>query len=216
MDTDLLQRCVLYKGLSDDEMQYAFEFFHAQERTFKRNEYLHQAGTVLSQFGLLLSGHIQVFMDDFDGNHMIMANVVPGVTFGESLCCLGIESQVYIESIEDSVVLLMDTASLRHLGGTPTVLDLELMNRFTQMLASRTLQMNDRIQILSKLTIREKVITLLSQYASQEGSPVIELPFTRESMATYLGVNQSALSRVLGQMADEGIIRFRGNRFEIL
>ncbi len=35
-------------------------------------------------------------------------------------------------------------------------------------------------------------------------------------MATYLGVNQSALSRELSRMQREGILRFHGSRFEIL
>ncbi len=116
----------------------------------------------------------------------------------------------------DSTVLLMDTESLRHPPRVPSPMDMELAQRFIAMLAERTLTMNDRIQILSKLTIREKVITLLSQCAVQAGSSEITLPFSRESMATYLGVNQSALSRVLGQMADEGIISFSGRKFVIL
>ena len=84
------------------------------------------------------------------------------------------------------------------------------------MLAERTLLLNDRIQVLSKLTIREKVITLLSQYSGRESTSLITLPFNREAMATYLGTNQSALSRELRKMQDEGIIRFHGSTFEIL
>ena len=82
------------------------------------------------------------------------------------------------------------------------------------MLAERTLAMNDRIQILSKPAIREKVITLLSQYRASPGETV-ELPFGREAMAKYLGVNQSALSRELSRMQDEGIISFKGRRFTV-
>ena len=43
----------------------------------------------------------------------------------------------------------------------------------------------------------------------------IRLPFTREAMAVYLGVNQSALSRELSRMQKEGIIRFQGRVFEL-
>ncbi len=78
MTGDLILSCTLFRGLDPTQLQYAYDFFHAQEKTFRKNEYLHKAGSVLSQFGLLISGHIQVFMDDFDGNQMIMANVVPG------------------------------------------------------------------------------------------------------------------------------------------
>mgnify|MGYP002624295675 CR=1 FL=1 len=216
MNNEILQQCTLYKNLNANELTYALNFFHAQERSFKKNEFLHMAGEPLPQFGLVLSGNIRVFMDDFDGNRMIMANVVPGITFGESLCYLKADPLVYIESVTDSAVLLMDTESLHNPAKVPTLMDLELTKRFTTMLAERTLSLNDRIQILSKLSIRQKVITLLSQFASQEGKASFTLPFGRETMATYLGVNQNALSRVLGQMEQENIIRFKGRSFQIL
>lgn len=216
MDTEILQRCILFRSLQGDDLQYALAFFQSHERTFDRGEYIHRPGTRMNEFGLLLSGHIQVFMDDFDGNRMIMANVVPGSTFGESLCFLGSETQVYIESVSESRVLCMNTASLNDGKAFSSPLDRELCRRFTAMLAERTLHLNDRIQILSKLTIKEKVITLLSQQASLNGKVKFQIPFSRESMATYLGVNQNALSRVLSQMAREKIIRFKGNEFEII
>ena len=155
-------------------------------------------------------------MDDFDGNRLLMASVTPGITFGESLCYLGVEAQVSIESVVDSTVLMMDTEALKHPGSVHNQMDIELAKRFTAMLAMRTLGLNDRIQVLSKLTIREKVVTLLSEYVSRNGGNRVTLPFNRETMATYLGVNQSALSRELGRMQADGIIRFNGNEFEIL
>ena len=110
----------------------------------------------------------------------------------------------------------MDTISLKQPARILSVLDQELFKRFTAMLAERTLTLNNRIQILSKLTIREKVIMLLSEYKSVTGEPDIVLPFNRETMAIYLGVNQSALSRELSKMRDEGIITFHGSHFTIL
>ncbi|MBE6118714.1 MAG: winged helix-turn-helix domain-containing protein, partial [Erysipelotrichaceae bacterium] len=50
---------------------------------------------------------------------------------------------------------------------------------------------------------------------AKDGTTIV-LPFSREAMAVYLGTNQSALSRELSRMQEEGIIRFQGNRFEIL
>ena len=75
--------------------------------------------------------------------------------------------------------------------------------------------MNDRIQILSKLSIRDKLITFFSQYSNRYGSQEFEIPFDRNDMATYLGVNRSALSRELAHMREEGIIDFHKNQFQI-
>ena len=216
MDRRILDQCPLFRGLSDNDTAYALAFFHAREQHCRRGEQLNRTGEMMRNFGLVLTGIIHVSMDDFDGNQLLMASVTPGITFGESLCYLGMEALVSVESVTDSTVLMMDTESLRHPAASQTAMDIELTRRFTAMLAERTLRMNDRIQVLSKLTIREKVITLLSQYTGRENTAVITLPFNREAMATYLGTNQSALSRELRKMKDEGIIRFHGSTFEIL
>ena len=169
----------------------------------------------MESFGLVLEGTIQVYMDDIDGNHMIMATVTAGSTFGESLCFLRRESPVYIRSVTDSKVLWLSTDRIKNPGGSPDSRDISLSTRFTAMLANRALNMNDRIQILSKLSIRDKLVTFFSQYSSQCASDSFTVPFDREDMAAYLGVNRSALSRELGRMRDEGIIDFQKNRFVI-
>ena len=215
MDTSVINQCVLFKGLSSEELTYALNFFHAHPRHFLRGELFHRPGELVRNFGLLLSGNVHVFMDDFEGNRMLMANVVPGSTFAESMCYLGRKSQITIECMADSDILVMDTLSLTQ-PGRITVTDCSLAQRFIAMLASRTLQLNNRIQILSKLTIREKVITLLSEYTAAGAKNDIILPFSRETMATYLGVNQNALSRELSRMKTDGIITFRRNHFRIL
>ena len=80
--------------------------------------------------------------------------------------------------------------------------------RFVTMLAGRTLAMNDRIQILSRPTLR-------GRYVRRAGK-CFAIPFDRADMAAYLGTDRSALSRELGRMQREGLLRFRKNRFEIL
>ena len=76
--------------------------------------------------------------------------------------------------------------------------------------------MNDRVQILSKTTIREKIVTFLSQYSNRFGSKTFSVPFDRETLALYLGVNRSALSRELSAMQRDGILEYYKNSFKIL
>ena len=54
----------------------------------ERGELLQPAGKPVRRFGLVLSGAVQVFVDVIEGNRMIMAEVAPGASFGESLCFL--------------------------------------------------------------------------------------------------------------------------------
>lgn len=214
MYSEIIKKCSLFSGLSDSELKDALSFFNAAVRSYPRGEFINRISQPLQKFGLVLSGTIQVYMDDIDGHHMIMANINEGETFGESLCFLGKEAPVYICAVTDAVVLTMDTARIKSLKCMNGI-DVKMVNRFMALLASRALSMNDRIQILSKKTIRGKLIAFFTQYVTRYGE-CFTVPFDRSNMAVYLGTERSALSRELARMRDEGIIEFNKNEFKIL
>ncbi len=211
MIDNTIRNCRLFSGMTDDQLVRALEFFSASGQVYKKGEFLHTVGEPLRRFGLLISGAVQVYMDDIDGHQMIMANVSPGATFGEALAFLGDEAPIYICAAADSEVLWMNTDRVR----MPRPEDSELVSRFIAAFAERTLNMNDRIQMLSKLTLREKLITFFSQQMAQNNSSDFVIPFSRSDMAAYLGSDRSALSRELSKMHAEGIIDYKGSHFII-
>ena len=96
----VLDRCILFHGLNDHDTASALAFFHAREHSYSRGESLRRPGDPVKSFGLVLEGQVHVLMDDFEGNRMLMASVQPGNTFAESLCYLGLESQIQIDITE--------------------------------------------------------------------------------------------------------------------
>ena len=221
-----LSACPLFAGMAEEELACALRFFEAKMAEYRRGEFLNRIGDPLPWFGLVVTGSIQVYMDDYDGHHMIMANVGPGETFAESLCYLGRSAPIYICAVSDAVVLQLSCKKLKSCAAGAGQCDgscgcggvqscAAYTQRFVTMLAGRTLAMNDRIQILSRPTLRGRLVTFFSQYVRRAGKS-FAIPFDRADMAAYLGTDRSALSRELGRMQREGLLRFRKNRFEVL
>ena len=209
----VLRRCPLFSVLTDEEIAQTLAFYDAIRKKHSKGEFVLKAGEPVMRFGLLVSGAVHIMMDDLDGHHMIMATVLPGQTFAESLCYQGAkESPVYACTDEASEILWLSAGGLKGENGGGHCMQ---CRRFIMMLSQKTLSMNDRIQVLSKPTLREKLMTLLTQYSTREGKN-FNLPFDRNTMAAYLGVNRSALSRELGKMREEGRIDFYKNSFSIL
>lgn len=212
MNFEAIKKHTLFSGLSAEELNRALEFFGAFECSYKKGEFLHQIGEPMRCFGLVLGGTVQVYMDEYDGQSMIMATVSEGATFGEAIAFLGTEAPIYICAVTDAQVLWLDPAGVKNAAPEHC----ELVNRFIASFARRSLTMNDRIQLLSRLTLREKLKTFFSQEAARCGSDSFVIPFDRTDMAAYLGCDRSALSRELGNMRREGIIDFRKNKFTII
>ena len=137
------------------------------------------------------------------------------MSFAESLCFLGTkESPVYIFASEDSDLLWLSTAALFSDPGDTFLA--ELQQRFTAALAVKALTMNNRIQVLSKLSLRGKLTAYFTELAAAQGSNVIRLPMNRDDTAAYIGANRSALSRELARMKAEGLIDYWKNEVRIL
>lgn len=215
MNKAILRRCTLFSDTDDATLAAFLELLEARESRYVRGDFVHAVYTSLTAFGLVLEGHVQVLRDDRQGHHMIMATVGVGETFGESLCYLRRTSPVYIQAVEDCRIMWLSTARLSDPSRLADPALAALSCRFTAMLAERALNMNSRIQIMSQLTIRAKIMTLLTDRALSLGSNSFSLPFDREDMAFYLGTDRSALSRELGRMRREGLIGFKGNHFTL-
>lgn len=210
----IVKSCALFEGLTDTETERSLEFFDASVKEYDKGEFIQTILSPFERFGLVLSGNVRVYMDDIDGDNMIMANVSVGDTFGESLCLLKAESPVYIQAVTDSVILTMSTSNFYNSYEDAEKRN-EYMLRFSSMLAKRTLAMNDRIQVLSNISLREKIVTFLSQYHAKLSSDEFSIPFDRASMAVYLGTDRASLSRELSKMKKDGIIDYDKNHFII-
>ncbi|MBQ8174105.1 MAG: Crp/Fnr family transcriptional regulator [Clostridia bacterium] len=205
----------LFAGMSEEDFSRALIMLDAHRRAYARGEYLHRMGEPLSAFGMVLLGTVQVYSDDPDGRGMMMANVAEGGSFGESLAFLAVpRAPVHILTTTGCEVLWLRTASLRTPSSDPFVF--LLRDRFTAMLATRTLEMNDRIQILSKLTLRDKLTTFFTEWERRTGSRTFTVPFDRAALSDYLGTNRTALSRELSNMQNEGLIEYYKNSFKLL
>ena len=203
----------LFKGLTEEQTDRALQILKAEFREYRKGEFLHHAGQPMSRFSLVLYGAVRVCTDDIEGNRMIMADVPPGVTFGESLCFLKIpEPMVYACAAEDTGVLWLSPEAC---FSDRADAELELQRRFTALLAERALAMNDRIQILSKLTLRKKLVAFFTNASRKAGSRTFSVSMNRDDMADYIGTNRSALSRELAEMKREGILDYYRNSFQL-
>lgn len=212
-----LSACPLFAGLPDDDRTRAARLLRATEKAYARGESLHRAGEPFSRFGLVLSGRVEVCRLDLSGEEALMASVGPGGTFGESLAYLGTENAPVCMTAPDGArVLWLDPAPLTRTRANGDPLALLLADRLTAMMARRALELNERIQILSKLSLREKLKTYFETCARQAGQKTFSVPFDRAGLAAYLGANRAALSRELSRMRQDGLLDYYRDSFRIL
>ena len=78
------------------------------------------------------------------------------------------------------------------------------------------MDLNTRVEILSKRSIREKLRTYFNILSTRNLSQTFSLPFSLTDLADYLSVDRSAMMRELKSLKDEGFIEKNGNRLTLL
>ena len=91
-----------------------------------------------------------------------------------------------------------------------------LIENMLSMIARKNIMLNQKMEILSKRTTREKLLAFFNTQVQMNHSKKFSIPYNREGLAFYLCVDRSALSRELSNMRDEGLLKFNKNEFEIL
>ena len=90
-----------------------------------------------------------------------------------------------------------------------------IAQRLLSLTAQKNLNLSNRMLHTASRSIRERLLSYLSQQALEHGSHRFEIPFSRQQLADYLGVDRSAMSHELSKMQQEGILTCRKNAFEL-
>ena len=91
-----------------------------------------------------------------------------------------------------------------------------LIKNMVSIIADKNRDLMRKVEVVSKRTIREKLLAYLSIQAQVQQSRYFEIPLGRLELAEYLCVDRSALTRELAKMKDEGLIDYDKNCFRML
>ena len=217
MDYQFLAGILLFQGLSPDVLPDLLAGLGAGTRFYPRGEAVLRTGDRTGRLGLVLSGGVNIESVDVWGSRSILGHVGPGQVFAETYACLpGEPLMVDAVAAQRTEVLFLNTARLLRTCPSACAHHAALIRNLLAVTSQKNLALSRRIFHTSPKTIRGRLLSYLSAQALRENSRSFAIPFDRQQLADYLGVDRSALSAELGRMRAEGLIRFRKNEFELL
>ncbi|MCR5347295.1 MAG: Crp/Fnr family transcriptional regulator [Fretibacterium sp.] len=195
----------LFEGIEPEDAEDLLLRLNPVRMSCDRDEFILSCGDCPSSIGILLSGAAQEFREDFWGHRTILSDVEPGDVFAEIYALLpDVPMEVSILAVEPSEALFLDVdQALRSRGDGPHVL---FVQNLLAMVARKNLILSRREEILSKRTIRERLMTYLSAESFHRGLSRFEIPFSRQELADHLSVDRSALSNEISKMKHDGVI----------
>ena len=212
---EVLKRNLLFQGIASNDFDRMMHCLAAKTANYKKDDIILLSGDTFNYAGLIVSGSARVIKEATDGNITIVANLASSEIFGAVFACAGItQSPVTIQAAADTEILFINYKRAITTCNAACPFHARLIENMLQLIARKNLLLNQKIEILSKRTTREKLWCFFD--ARRGAAKKFTVPFNREEMAKYLCVDRSALSNELCKMRDEGLINFQKNKFEIL
>ena len=215
-DLLLLSKSKLFSQIGISELTSVLSCLDTRTASYKKGETILLVGNPIKAVGIVLSGSLQIVKEDIDGSRVIMAAIGAPEMFGEAICCAGLSiSPVSVIADTDSSVMFLNFPRILRVCSNACSFHAKLIENMLQILAQKNLFLQNRMDIISSKSIRDRVLKYLASFPSDRGKP-IEIPLNREKMAEYLCTDRSALSHELMRMKRDGVISYERNRFLIL
>lgn len=210
---NILKSVELFKDIAGTELESMLKCLGAEVKEVSRGVIILLAGDKSQYVGVVLTGQLLIFKEDYDGNRLLVDAVTPGEIFAEVLCCADVlESPETVIADIHSTIMQMSFSRILHTCPNACSHHIKLIENMLRLISNKNLLLQERLEIANLKTIRAKVVRYLESFQPQQGCN-ITIPFNREELANFLCVERSALSHELSKMKKDGLIDYKKNKF---
>lgn len=210
---DKLKECPLFFNIAEEELPPLLEHLEATVVSFEKKATIFWEGQNADTVGIILSGCVHIVREDCGGNRSVIAQLEAPQLFGEACAFARIQKlPVSVIAAGSSEVILISAQKMLSASRD----DPRIIQNLLYMIAEKNLLLKEKVDYMSIRTTKEKLMAYLSAQAKAQGSRSFTIPYDRQTLADYLGVERSAMSAELGKLRAEGKIDFKRNCFELL
>ena len=215
--TGALRGCPLIEGIREEERTGLLGCLGARKVTAAKGQAIFREGDKATHVGIVLTGAVQMIREDYYGNRSIVAHIGPAELFGESYACAGITAlPISVVADADSQVLLIDCRRITASCSNACAFHNRIIFNMLQVVAGKNLVFDQKIQVTSKRSTREKLMTYLLNQAKLQNANEFTIPYDRQALADYLEVDRSGLSAEISKLRKEGVLESEKRFFRLL
>lgn len=213
---ELITNSPLFDGMDQQERKLMLDCTGYHIRSFRKGEIIAFEEENIRHVGVVLRGCVDMIKEDLWGNKTLLLRMGKDELFGETFACGSDHlSVVTFQVSEDAEVLFIPFDRVMHSCTMACRFHHRLIENMVRIIADKNRDLMRKVEVVSKRTIREKLLAYLSIQAQVQGSRYFEIPLGRVELAEYLCVDRSALTRELAKMKAEGLLDYDRNCFRM-
>ena len=193
--------------MTEEEIELCLKEARADILGFRKGEMIFTQGDKPRYITMLVEGSVSVGNDSVNGKRSILGMFSnPGELFGEVFLFLNHDEYAnYACASSPSKILEIPKEYLTRLGDKPSALQNKMLSNLLTIFAERTYYLNNRLQVLSCSTLKQKIARFILQNMNDRDR--VTLKMSREEFADFLNAARPSLSRELMKMQEDGYIK---------
>lgn len=203
----------LFDGISKKEKKKLLKIFESHTIYYKKDiSILRTVGEDI--IGIIVEGELQIIKSDYNGNRTIIDELYDEDIFGTHLSSLNNNDYEIITKKDTKLIMIEYQRIIKSDSNLPCYN--KFIRNLLEIVTNIIDEKNKRINILTKKTIRDKLLEYFDNNATNNEKRIIYLPFSYTDLADYLAVDRSAMSREFKNLKEEGFIKTNGRIITLL
>lgn len=203
----------LFRDVSEESQQAMRTCFAMREYSFRTGEVIYDFSEGRNMVGVLTQGAAVIARIDYQGSRTILERLERGGVFGEMLMFENVAGDsITVIAEEPCRVWFMQDEHMTRRCEKACAHHSRLVENMFHIMTEKAAALSERVEVLSRRSIREKLLCYFGLLAGQRQKPSFQLPFSLSALADYISADRSAMMRELKKMKDERLVEVAGRQ----
>jgi len=212
-----LEKSPLFQDISYEEYLRMLTCFQAVQRSYRPDDLIYDFSMPKNDaVGIIERGSAALIRIDEEGVATVLEELTSGGVFGRTLAFAGSgEDSLEVVCRTSCDVLFIDYPHILKRCENACHHHSLLVQNMLRLISSKAQALSERVDVLSRRSIREKLLCYFRQLADRAGSGTFLLPFSLSTLADYIATDRSAMMRELKRLREEGLVQSDGRKFTL-
>lgn len=205
----------IFYGISETQKTKLFKLLECHIYSFQKNEEMLTTISSENIICILLEGSADIVNLNYNGEETLTEELSKDSVFGTNISDIN-NTEHHIKALENSKVLVIDYNRLFDSDNMNYTYFRTFFNNLFEIINDKLIEKNYRLSILSKKTIRERLLKFFEIQYIKSRSNILYLSISLKDLADYLAVNRSSMFRELKNLKEEKFIKVNGRKITLL
>lgn len=193
-----------------DNLDTLIQKRYIKVKNYEKNNTIREVNESCEWVDIVVSGVVIAYSLSENGNATTMFEFRQGSIIGANLILIEGVYPLNFYSKDKTTII-----SISRKGVEELLHNYNFCLKFFKALSINSQNLNKKVFLFHKKTIRENLIDYFNQQSLIQRSKTIQLPISKKELADYFGVQRQSLFRELKKLNEEGIIKIENRKITI-